>query len=178
MVLNKRGQSRTREYVSWRSIKDRVFNSNSKDYQKYGGAGLGMEPLWREDFGAFVDYIGFMPSNGKKYTVDRVDNTKGYFKGNVRWATDKEQSRNRLKSESNSSGVSGVSWIVKANNPKQKYLYAGASWNTLEGKRRTKLFPVHALGLLPAFKLACEYRAKMIEQLNTQGAGYSESHGK
>jgi hypothetical protein len=31
---------------------------------------------------------------------------------------------------------------------------------------------------MPAFKAAVEYRRKMIEELNAQGAGYTEDHGK
>jgi hypothetical protein len=41
-----------------------------------------------------------------------------------------------------------------------------------------KKFSVKKLGLLPAFKAAVECRRKMIEELNGQGAGYTENHGK
>lgn len=29
-----------------------------------------------------------------------------------------------------------------------------------------------------AFRLACDYRVRMIEELNSDGAGYTEHHGK
>lgn len=46
------------------------------------------------------------------------------------------------------------------------------------GNYRNKKFSVLKLGLLPAFRDAVMYRRKMIEELNAQGAGYTENHGK
>ena len=52
-----------------------------------------------------------------------------------------------------------------------------AWWN--DGERVcSKSFPVKKYGVLPAFKLAVDYREKMIAELNAQGAGYTENHGK
>lgn len=48
---------------------------------------------WRKDFQKFLAHIGKRPGPG--YSVDRIDNNKGYEPGNVRWATPKEQARNR-----------------------------------------------------------------------------------
>jgi hypothetical protein len=48
---------------------------------------------WRWSFSAFLDDVGRAPS--KKHTLDRIDNGKGYEPGNVRWATQKEQNRNK-----------------------------------------------------------------------------------
>ena len=53
-----------------------------------------------------------------------------------------------------------------------------ASWVQLDKRSRNKKFNVRKLGLLPAFKAAVEYRRKMIQELNDQGAGYSTRHGK
>ena len=44
-------------------------------------------------FERFLQHIGRQPGDG--YTVDRIDNDRGYEPGNVRWATRKEQSRNQ-----------------------------------------------------------------------------------
>ena len=48
---------------------------------------------WATDFKAFSTYLGEAPT--PLHTLDRIDNTKGYEPGNVRWATAKEQSKNR-----------------------------------------------------------------------------------
>jgi len=55
--------------------------------------------------------------------------------------------------------------------------YWVARWYDLEGVLRGKHFRIDTLGNDEAFRLACEYRARMIAELNEQGAGYTETHG-
>ena len=52
-----------------------------------------------------------------------------------------------------------------------------ACWRDIEGIERRKNFNSKGLGKEQAFKLACEYRAQKIRELNEQGAGYTERHG-
>lgn len=60
-------------------------------------AGVELEPEWAGDPAAFVTYIedtlGHPPS--KAWTLDRIDGTKGYVKGNLRWADKVTQAQNR-----------------------------------------------------------------------------------
>lgn len=79
-------------YATWCSIIDRCYNPNAKRYSDYGGRGIGMCELWRHDFAAFAHAVGPRPAG---HTLDRKDNNAGYFPWNMRWATAKEQSRNR-----------------------------------------------------------------------------------
>lgn len=47
---------------------------------------------WMADFAAFYRAVGPRPS--ALYSLDRIDNNKGYAPGNVRWATIHQQHRN------------------------------------------------------------------------------------
>jgi len=82
----------TSEYQIWSGIKKRVQNPNCNIYEYYGGRGIDMDPRW-EQFESFFSDVGERPS--PNHSLDRVDNSKGYWKGNVKWSTMKEQSRNR-----------------------------------------------------------------------------------
>ena len=48
---------------------------------------------WINDPAAFVAHVGQPPGDG--YTLDRIDNSQGYFPGNLRWATPLEQGANK-----------------------------------------------------------------------------------
>lgn len=53
---------------------------------------IDIENRWVESFENFLADMGERP---KGKTLDRIDNTKGYFKDNCRWATQSEQNRNK-----------------------------------------------------------------------------------
>lgn len=91
------GMRYTQEYSSWNAIKNRCLCETSKDYFRYGGAGIDLFEPWQKDFMAFYGEIG--PSPSKKHQVDRIDNRKGYVPGNIRWATHKQQSMNKTTSK-------------------------------------------------------------------------------
>lgn len=86
------GMSRSREYESWKQAKQRCHNPNNPQYPEWGGKGITMCPEWRNDFQTFYAHIGPCPEG---LTLDRIDNAGNYEPGNVRWATRKQQIRNR-----------------------------------------------------------------------------------
>ena len=47
---------------------------------------------WRRDFVQFITDIGERPKNT---SLDRIDNDKGYYQDNVRWASITEQATNK-----------------------------------------------------------------------------------
>jgi hypothetical protein len=80
------------EYWIWHSMIQRCHNQNNKQFGFYGGRGIAVCREWRESYSAFFSHIGHRPS--PKYSIDRIDNDRGYEPGNVRWATSREQARN------------------------------------------------------------------------------------
>jgi len=95
------GMGRTSTYHSWLSMKDRCLNEKSKDYPNYGGAGLTVCKEWATSFEEFYLDMGEKPAG---CSIDRIDNTQGYWKENCRWATRSDQQRNKKKS---------CTWVVK-----------------------------------------------------------------
>ena len=93
-INRKHGGRYTKEYKIWRSMKERVFNKNNKDFKKYSI--IGMDECIAKDFSLFLKYVGKIPEG--KYSIDRIDNTKGYIVGNMRWANRSEQQLNKSNS--------------------------------------------------------------------------------
>ena len=89
--------SGTAIYSVWAKIVDRTTNTNNPGYENYGAKGRVLSPEWRS-FENFYKDMGDPPKDGKRYTVERKNNNLGYSKENCRWATYKEQSRNRSNS--------------------------------------------------------------------------------
>lgn len=89
----KHGLALTPEYFTWIRIKTRCFNKKAPKYPDYGGRGITMCDEWKASFEAFLTHVGQKPAWA--FSLDRVDNNRGYEPGNVRWATATEQANNR-----------------------------------------------------------------------------------
>jgi hypothetical protein len=86
--------SRTPENSAWSHIKQPSFNPRCEEWENYGGRGIMMCDEWKNDFSAFLRDVGLRPS--PKHSIDRYPNNDGnYEPGNIRWATSKEQNRNK-----------------------------------------------------------------------------------
>lgn len=92
----KHGLSHTKIYDNWNMMKQRCLNPNIKSYSRYGGRGITVYPEWVDDFQNFYEYVSKLEHFGEKgYSLDRIDNDGDYCVGNVRWADQKTQGRNR-----------------------------------------------------------------------------------
>jgi hypothetical protein len=87
------GMSGTPEYQAWLSMRKRCLDPKHPAFRNYGGRGIGIFTAWQTDFTAFLDCVGMRPEGG--YSLDRIDNTRGYEPGNVRWSDSMTQNRNR-----------------------------------------------------------------------------------
>jgi len=80
------------EYYSWSAMMQRCLNPKSDSYYLYGARGITICERWR-DIHEFIKDMG--PRPGPQYSLDRIDNNKGYTPGNMRWALSKNQANNR-----------------------------------------------------------------------------------
>jgi hypothetical protein len=79
-------------YRTWENMIQRCTNPNNIGWKYYGGRGIELYRPWRESFECFAQHVGHKPS--PRHSLDRKNNEYGYFPGNVRWSTRKEQSQN------------------------------------------------------------------------------------
>lgn len=84
---HRHGMHKTTIYKRWVGMRARCRNDSH--YVKHG---ITVCPEWDTNFLRFFEDMGDVPFDGA--TLDRIDGTKGYYPGNVRWATYKEQSAN------------------------------------------------------------------------------------
>lgn len=79
-------------YSSWSAMRQRCSNPNNTHYHRYGGRGISYDPRW-EQFDNFLEDMG--EKSDPQLELERIDNDADYSKANCRWATRKEQTRNR-----------------------------------------------------------------------------------
>lgn len=82
-------------YSSWKSMISRCTYPSHPSYLPYKNRGITVCGRWRESFENFLADMGERPGGNREYTLDRINNDKGYEPGNCRWATPKEQAANR-----------------------------------------------------------------------------------
>lgn len=90
------GSSSEPEYKIWWAMQRRCHDPRVDNYARYGGRGIRVADEWRGDrhaFRRFLEHVGPRPS--PNHSIDRINNAGNYEPGNVRWATDAEQRRNR-----------------------------------------------------------------------------------
>lgn len=81
-------------YRRWRCIKQRTQNPNNTGYHWYGGRGIRLSDEF-QDSQVFCEYVSSLPRRPDQTQIDRIDNDGNYERGNLRWATPKENSNNK-----------------------------------------------------------------------------------
>lgn len=110
----------SRLWSIWHDIRQRCYNPNREAYRLYGGKGIKVCEEWREGFTKFRKWA---KNNGysEDLTIDRIDGDGDYCPENCRWATRKQQARNRTKGNNfvtyNGETKTIAGWAEKLNLP-------------------------------------------------------------
>ena len=171
--------------LRWRDDVKR-FENNSRGGNCWGGTPAGNRKAPKGK----VKYV-IVTLNKKRYVVSRIIWTilhgnipKGMIidhldgdpwnnnPSNLVCKTRAENIRNCAKRKDNTSGVVGVRFVVK-----DSYTFCVGTYQDINKNSKTAQFSVNKYGLLPAFKMAVEFRLNGIKKMNEQhNFKYTDRH--
>lgn len=97
-------------YTRWLSTTQRCNNPNHNSYKNYGAKGI---TLSRDltNFEDYRDYVSNLPGYDPEHaSLDRIDNSVGYEKGNLRWVCHSTQIANQQSNGKGFNKYTGVNW--------------------------------------------------------------------
>ena len=102
-------------YKTWDGMIRRCTNLEHRSYKNYGGRGITVCDEWL-DVTNFVAWCEETYPNIKGYSLDRIDNDKGYSPDNCTWSSRTMQNINQRMKVTNTSGYNGIIWNKKNSN--------------------------------------------------------------
>jgi len=97
--------ARSIEYKTWCNMKNRCLTDPSYIIRKTVVCNR-----WANPINGFTNFYADMGDKPEGLTLDRIDNIKGYFPDNCRWATPHTQMVNQKLRKTNKTGYRGVSF--------------------------------------------------------------------
>lgn len=101
---------------TWFNMVHRCTRSTSPDYGRYGARGITVCDRWLNSFDDFAKDMGPRPT--PQHSLDRIDNDKGYYPKNCRWADRATQALNRASNVNITHGgetLTAIEWARRYN---------------------------------------------------------------
>lgn len=89
---------------TFKTMLQRCYNPKRNKAEFYINRGIDVDPRWHD----FMNFVADMGERPDGYTLDRIDNSKGYSKENCRWVDIFEQRMNRGKFQNTKRKYKGV----------------------------------------------------------------------
>lgn len=109
----KHSLTKTKGYKLWCNIIQRCYNHKNHSYKYYGEKGIIMEDYFKNSYENFINWIKGLKGyenwlKSSELSLDRIDNTLGYIRGNIKFSSKTEQVENQNIRVDNKSGYKGV----------------------------------------------------------------------
>jgi hypothetical protein len=125
----------TPEYRVWSQMHGRCTQKKRKCFKNYGGRGISVCERWN-NFQNFLADMGMRPS--PKHSIERNDNDGNYSPNNCRWATAKEQGRNKRTSRRFNIGGK----MMTLGEAREKYKAFGISYKVIHQRITRDGWPI------------------------------------
>lgn len=120
----------------------RCTDPNHRQFSSYGGRGIGIFGPWLQERSEWLAYLTTLPDwDNPLATIDRIDNDRGYYPGNLRFVTHRKQQNNKR----------GTVWIdheglkLSATEFRERYAPRYRNSHTVSRKLREGLSPTEII---------------------------------